>query len=144
MSKKNINKAIVKAKIQTLLDNGYEKIHTKEELLEYPKGSLVNYITKTGLFKKGGFIKSIEDEYVDLDNINLMDKDSISVQFKKIRTMYVGNPLKLMNRTKTETNFPVKIGNEIIYYAKDNFDKRRFKNTDRYKLMKKWYGIYGE
>lgn len=143
-NKNNTNKAIIAARIKTLIDNGYIKIHTKDELSEYPFGSLICYVTIKGLFKKGGYLKSINNKNFDLDDIELENDEPISVPFDKVKTMYVGNPLKLTNRTKIETNFPVKIGDEIIYYAKDNFDKRRFKSTNRYKLLKKWYNLYGD
>jgi hypothetical protein len=36
---------------------------------------------------------------------------------------------------KELTNFPVKIGNIVVYYANDNYDRERYMNTKKYKMM---------
>jgi len=39
---------------------------------------------------------------------------------------------------QTLKNFPVKVADVIVYYAKNNHDRRRYFGTDRYKLYMKW------
>ena len=63
--------------------------------------------------------------------------------------MWVGNvysvkkdAVSLMQTTKKKSNFPVKIGDNIIYYAKNNFDVERYKCTDKYKMMTIWYSFF--
>lgn len=143
LTKINNDKALVKAKIKTLLDNGRKKITTKEELCEEPLGSLVSYITTDGLYRSGGFLRAIKDTYFALQGGTVQMPISFCVQFENIKAMYVGSPVRSTNRKKKKTNFPVKIGDKVVYYAKDNFDRNRFKATKRYKDMKKWFNDYG-
>uniref|UniRef100_A0A6G6AA77 Uncharacterized protein n=1 Tax=Borely moumouvirus TaxID=2712067 RepID=A0A6G6AA77_9VIRU len=65
--------------------------------------------------------------------------------------MWVGDVYKVNNdlvslvkAKQSKTNFPIKIGKVIVYYASDNFDVKRFKNTKKYTTMCKWYEIFGE
>lgn len=41
--------------------------------------------------------------------------------------------------TAKSTKFPVRIGDTVVYYAKDNFDRMRFKNTNKYSKYLAWY-----
>lgn len=137
--KKNNDTALIMARINTLLKNGRKKIKTKEELKTCKRGSLVSYLTNSGVYKEGGYLEKIKDNYFIITKI---DDTKYKIYFDKISYMFVGSPIRKLNRTNIRTNYPVKIGNKTIYYAKDNFDKERFMCTDRYNLMKKWYDKY--
>jgi|WetSurMetagenome_2_1015567.scaffolds.fasta_scaffold38657_3 hypothetical protein len=144
LTKINNNKGVFKAKINTLLKNGRKKITTRDQLLIYPLGSLVSYVTTDGLYRSGGFLRAIKKKYFALQGGTPAKPISFCVQFQNIKAMYVGTPVRLLNRTPRVTNYKVKIGKTTVYYAKDNFDKTRFMNTKRYKDMKNWYDIYGQ
>lgn len=131
----NNNPILFQAKIKELLDSGREEIKTKRQLSEFPLGSLVSYVTKDGLYRSGGFLRTIQDKYFALQGGNSTNPISFSVQFDNIAKMYVGSPVKLANRTDKKTNFEVKIGNKVVYYAKSNYDAKRFKSTQKYKRM---------
>lgn len=145
----NENKALLKAKIKSLLKKGRAQIETKAQLEEFPRGSLVSYMTKEGKYVPGGFLKTIKDEYFALQGGTTSHPISFPVKFKNIKFMWVGNPFKTvkdevsLTTDKAETNFPVKLGEQTIYYAKNNFDRERFKETEKYKRMKAWYKKYG-
>jgi len=144
LTKINNNKGVFEAKLETLIKNGRKKIETRDELLIYPLGCLVSYVTNDGLYRSGGFLRTIKKKYFALQGGTAGKPISFCVQFENIREMYVGTPIRLTNRTQKKTNFKVKIGTKVVYYAKDNFDKSRFMNTKRYKDMKNWYDIYGQ
>jgi len=139
----NSNKALFDAKIESMLENGRKEIHTRDELLLYPLGSLVSYVTVEGLYRSGGFLRAIKDVYFALGGGTFNHPVSFCVQFENVQAMYVGPPIFNTNRKGQKTNFKVKIGKKVVYYAKDNYDRRRFKNTQRYKRMKSIYDIYG-
>jgi|WetSurMetagenome_2_1015567.scaffolds.fasta_scaffold1316527_1 hypothetical protein len=137
MSKYGDNKAFHEARQKNLLKNGYKKINTKDELLEEEKG-LITFIDKNNNFHKGGFITKISKDNLTWSNLKTQNK----IPFEDIKIMYVRSPLRLLNRTKKVTQYHAKIGGVIIYYAQDNFDLLRFKETNRYKKLLEWYNKY--
>jgi len=147
----NKNKAALKAKINKMLENGRVEIQTRQQLENFPLGSLVSYLTKEGLYRSGGFLKTIQDDYFVLLGGTKDDRISFSVQFKNIKSMYVGNPMKtksdnvsIVPTTKPKTKFPVTIGKVVVYYAKDKFDYNRFLETAKYKRYMDWYEKFGK
>lgn len=147
---KTVNKvkAVLLAKIETLIEYGRTEITTKEELEEYPIGSIVSYTNKNGIFKSGGFIIKFEDDYFIYITLDYSCK--FRVRYKNINKMWVGDIYQVKNdvvsiipTTNAKTNFKAKIGDVIVYYAKDNFGLKRFKNTQRYRNMVKWYEYFG-
>jgi hypothetical protein len=64
--------------------------------------------------------------------------------------MYVSNPLKtkkneisISESDKEKTNFPVKIGKTVVYWAKSSFDRQKYMNTQKYKNMVDWFDVFG-
>ncbi len=132
------NVAFAKARRLNLLKNGYKELKTIDELKEEPKG-LITYIDVEGNYYKGGFLKRITDDNIIITDMNKTHK----VPIENLKRFYVRSPLRLLNRKPLKTNFRVKIGGVTIYYARDNLDKTRFKQTLRYKKLKDWYEKYG-
>lgn len=144
------NDAVIKAKIETLIDdNNRSKIKTRNELLEYKPGSPISYITKDKIFHCGGFLKKIKtSSFVVVD---LKEEKEIVVKFDDVRSMYVGKVDEVVGDIISfsppdakETNFPVKLGNFVVYYGRSKFDMRRFKNTKKFKNMEEWFDMFGK
>lgn len=131
----NQSPKLIKGKIKQLIKSGRDVVKTRAELLNYPLGSLVSYITKEGLYRSGGFLRTIKDKYFALQGGNIANPISFCVQFSNVKKMYVGSPIKNANRTVETSNFPVQVGEKIVYYAKSNYDVKRFKATKKYKRM---------
>lgn len=147
----NKNKALVKAKIKKLLENGRVEIETKKQLENFPLGSLVSYMTIDDLYRSGGFLKTIKDDYFVLVGGTSGNPISFSVQFDNIKSMYVGNPFEtkkdevsIVPTKKAKTRYPVKIGDTVVYYANDVYDYKRFLETEKYKRYIKWYESFGK
>jgi hypothetical protein len=135
-------------KIKEMTNKGRKEISTKEELNEYPPGTLISYITITDVFHVGGFLKDKR-----INNFTFIDKkmgdDAIKVLYSNVKKMYVGSVyeckndlLKIEKSTKKSTEYPVKVGDIVVYYASDHFDQKRFMNTNKFKNMIKWYETF--
>jgi hypothetical protein len=148
MSKSNnISKAVLSAKISMMIENGRKEITTKEELEKFPIGSLISYMNKNNIFKLGGFIIKFSDEYFIFITPDFQTK--YRVRYKNISKMWVGDVystkndiVSLVKTSQPKTNFPVKIGNIIVYYAAKTFDMKRFENTEKYNRMSSWYNYF--
>ena len=145
---KQVPKYVADVKITMMLENGRKEITTKEELEKYPIGSLISYMNKNNEFKQAGFIYKFSDEYFIYLASDFTTK--YRVRYKNVQKMWVGDVysvtsdlVSLVKADNKKTNFPVKINNIIVYYAKNNFDVVRFKNTGKYKNMIKWVEIFG-
>ncbi|AUV57991.1 hypothetical protein [Bandra megavirus] len=143
------NKAVFAVKISNLIEHGRIEITTKKELDKYSIGSLISYINIRDEFKQGGFVIKITKEYFIYLAPDFETK--YRIKFENIKKMWVGDVYKVKNdlvslvKTKqNKTNFPIKIGDIIVYYASDNFDVKRFKNTKKYVTMCKWYEMFGK
>jgi hypothetical protein len=149
-SKANKNKAYLKAKIKSLIDKGRNTVINRDELKKYPLGSNISYTDTNDIFHSGGFLDSIHKKYFVI-RYNFADEAEFeSVYFTEVSIMYVG----IVNKTKNDvvsiikyerkkTNFPVYVGETIVYYASDTVDKNRFLSTEKYKRMIDWYNVYG-
>jgi len=167
LDKINHDPAHVKLKIKNLIDKGRVEIETRDELLNFPLGSLVSYLTKPkmvvmedgkrkvvnngkSLYRSGGFLRAVEDDYFTLQGGQPWSPISFCVQFENVEKMYVGNPTTTkddfisIQPTKQEpTKHPVMIGDTVVYYGKDAWKANRFKSTKKYEQMVKWYEKYG-
>jgi len=145
------NKAMVKGKIQTLIEYGRIEIHTREELKEYPKGSLVSYLSKDDVFYLGGFLMSVGKKHFYIISDLADASNKIKISFKNINAIYVGtvfdtsnDVISIKENTKKPTKHPVKIGDIIVYYGKNRVDKNRFISTRKYQMMMAWYELFGK
>ncbi len=130
--KRNIEKARLECKIEVFLENGRKEITTKKQLEKYTIGSLISYMNKSNIFRPGGFIIKFAEEYFIYISPDF--KTKYRARYKNIQKMWVGDVYKV----KHPTNFEIKVNDIIIYYAKDSYDTRRFKHTDKYKRLIAW------
>lgn len=147
---KSINrvKSIMELTLKQHIENGRKEITTKEELDEFSIGSLISYINKNGIYKAGGFLLKIKNDYFIY--MNPHDDKKFRVQFVNVNKMWVGSPydskndiVSIRQTEQPETNFPVKIGNITVFYAQSTYDQKRFNCTKKGKLMYKWYELFG-
>lgn len=144
----NRSQAELNAKLAILVKSGRKEITTKTELEKYPIGSLVSYMNKHKIYKSAGFtIKYAEDYFI---YITTDFQTKYRVKYKNILKMWVRRAddtstdlVSYANSTQNKTNFPIKAGNKIVYYAKNNYDKERFINTEKYKRLVEWYNYFG-
>ena len=143
----NHDKAALSLRLEQFKKNGRKKIKTKEELEEFPYGSLISYMKNDGVFRSAGFIDKFEDTsfvYCSLDF-----KQRVRVKYSCIDKMWVGDVYKVKNElvcmkpSMKETNYPLKIGGTVVLYARDTYVIKRFKLTNKYKTILKWYDRYG-
>lgn len=139
------------ARIRKLLNNGRVEIYTREELEQFPKGIVVSYMTHEGLYRSGGFLTTVSDDYFTLLGGNpQFGRARFSVAFDNTAVMWVGyvnRSRSLITPVKTykeKTNYPVKVGSLIVYYGKDNYDRKRFMSTNKYKAMVSWEKKFGK
>ena len=139
----NKDKALIGARILTMIENGRTEVTTIKQLKKFPIGSLVSYINSSGIFNIGGFLLAIFDDsfsFVDLDF-----KIRYRVAINKIDKIWIGSVFKVRNdyvsicpSDKKATNFPAIIANIVIFYAPDNYALKRFISTQKYKLAVLW------
>lgn len=136
-----------KTKIHNYIKFGRVKITTREELLDYPSGSLISYMSHNDTLKSGGYLLKVKTDWFIFITVDL--KIKYRVRFENVKKMWVGDVFKLssdvINFSKpiqAETNFPVKIGDHIVYYGKHSYQQVRFMNTTKYKRMLAWYNYF--
>ena len=112
-----------------------------DEMKDQPIGSLISYMDKNDKFNKGGVMDKIKEKSIKINDDYILIKD--------IKKAWVGYPANLrgdiisyVTDKKGLTLFPVEIGKKVVYYAKDNFDRIRFTNTDKYDVLLNWYNTY--
>lgn len=142
-----MDKAKISARIMTFLENGRKEITTKEELEKFAIGSLISYMNMSNIFKLGGFITKFAEEYFIYVTPDFVQK--YRVRYINVKTMWVGDVYKVFNDivsiTKTKkkkTNFSVKVNKVVVYYARNNFDLKRFISTSRYKKIIEWCNYF--
>lgn len=135
------------AKIGTLIENGREEITTKEELQKYDRGSLISYLNKDDILKPGGFLVKKSNDYFIYITPDFTQK--YRVRYKNVNKMWVGNPslvkrdiISFAPSSQEITKFPVKIGDTVIYYARNGFQFRRYMSTSRFQTIIKWYEYF--
>lgn len=138
-----INKARIECKIMTMIENGRKEITTKKELKKYAIGSLISYLNASDVFKQGGFLTKVADEYFTFITPDFETK--YRVKYTNVKKMWVGDVFETKNdivsiiaSDKFPTKTEVKINDIIIYYAKDGYDAKRFRCTERYKKIVQW------
>ncbi|BCS83768.1 putative helicase [Cotonvirus japonicus] len=141
------DKAAFAAKISILLEYGRKEITTKKQLEKFPIGSIISYLNQQDLYRPGGFITKFADNYFIYVTPDF--KTKYRVKYKNVKKMWVGDVYKVKNdvislseTTQKETNFPVKIGETVIYYASNNFNKTRYMNSKKFKIITTWYDYF--
>ena len=144
----NKDKARMRQKIDTMINNGRSEITTKKQLEKYPIGSLVSYMNTGGIFRIGGYIKRFDDEYFVYSTIDF--SKNIRVKYKFVSKIWAGDVYKCKNdivsiipSTNKKTKHSVKLGNVVVYYARDNSVLGHYTHTEKYQRMVKWYETFG-
>ncbi|AYV85332.1 MAG: hypothetical protein Satyrvirus11_14 [Satyrvirus sp.] len=141
------DKATISAKISIMLENGRKEIISKEELEKFPIGSLISYTNVNNTFKIGGFITKFSyDHFVYIDT---SFSQKFRVRYKNILKMFAGcvfstknDFVSLVPAHQKVSNFPVVIGNVTVYYAKNNFDKKRYLHTQKVMTSMHWCNYF--
>ncbi|QTF48903.1 hypothetical protein qu_974 [Acanthamoeba polyphaga mimivirus] len=146
----NINKARFAVKISNLIEYGREEINspiTKDKVDKYPIGSVMSYTNMMDEFREGGFITNVKDDYFIYVTPDFQTK--YRVKYKNIKKIWIGDVFKLKNdvvsltkTTQEKTNYPVKIGKVVVYYGSNNYDTKRFQNTNKFKRIFEWYNYF--
>lgn len=134
-------------KISMMIQNGRKEISSYDELKKYQRGSLISYITHTGIFRYGGFLLKVSPENFIYLTPDFSQKRR--AYFKSVSKMWLGNVnevnndiVSLKQSSQRESNFPVNVNNTVIYYGNSTYDRVRFLNTDRYKKIIQWYKYF--
>ena len=133
----------INAKIIDMKEAGRIEIEgTPQQMIEQLKQldrPHVSYVTKTGLYRAGGFLRKInpELEYIALANPSV--GLSFSVDLNNVKAMYCkAMKMKvppLVETTQAPTKFSVAINGVTVGYFKDNYKKTRFMASKKYKAM---------
>lgn len=89
LDKINASQKLIQEKVDKMIKDGRVEIHTRDQLMNFPLGSLVSYITKDGDYRSGGFLKALQKEYFVLQGGTNAHPISFSVQFRNIAKMFV-------------------------------------------------------
>lgn len=141
-------KSVLLTKITELIDNGRAEITTKDELTKYSIGSLISYMNKNGIFKTAGFLIKVASEYFIYITPDFQQK--YRVYFSNVQKMWAGDVYKVKNdivsivaSKNKATKFKLEINGIVIYYAKDSYSLKRFRNTQKYQRIVKWCDYFG-
>lgn len=144
----NKNKAVLEAKIKSMIGNGRKEITTIKEMKKYPIGSLISYMDNNNIYKSGGFLWRVKDEYFIY--LNLDTDQKTRVRIKNVSKMWIGSVYEVSNdvisivaTNNNKTPRPVMVNDVVIYYGKNKGDFYRFICTAKYKLIEKWCKIFG-
>lgn len=130
------------------------------------KGDRIRYVCRNQdnkiMFRTGGWVTAIDEDNYEWLAYMSHTKSTWSLQTEDCIRLWVTRKKESTKSTKSlkdntiyfkelkeETNFKVTLPNrissikqeEIVYYAKDNYDKKRFESTNKYKNAKngaKW------
>lgn len=125
-------------------------LRAKQEIKKCKSGTLISYELKDGRYSKGGFLLESDQKYFVYYWLTFTKR--YRVKYKAISKLWLGDVYKVnedfISFKKAEISAklkcPIKIGNVIVKYVKDNYCRKRFMVTERYKTMVKWYEIFGK
>jgi len=144
-----LNKIETETKISCLLEHGRKEITTHKQLQKFPFGSLISYTSNDDVFKNGGFLYKFDKNEEWFVYITPDFQTKVRVRYHNVKTMWVGDVFKvsgdlvsLSEPTTKQTNFPVKIGDHIIFYGRSTYHAKRFMHTEKYKRMLNWYHYF--
>lgn len=158
-----INEQKLEEHIEMMMNDPYVQWDSVEpiDFSTLNKGDRIRYITRTqkGLIKfvTGGWITAIDEDNFEWLAYMSHTKSTWSLQAEDCIKMWVVRKKESFKEIKDdtiyfkklgdETNFKVTLPNrllenphakyeEIVYYAKDNYDRKRFESTNKYKNAK--------
>lgn len=144
-----VDKAYNLAKIERLINGGRVIIKGYNEFKDWKNGSLVSYYLIKGGFRIGGFKTNCNENEFECICLSKSGLITFKVKWENVSYLIVGDPYKckrdivsFLPPSEKISNFPVKIDGKVVYYAKDNTDVARFKNTQKYKNLMWWYNTF--
>lgn len=142
-----------KYKNNKLIPKGFKQYDIKKiELI--PIGSSMRFLKIDNTWKSGGFITEINRSNTIYNDNNKLVKDNnnklyilykaynnkiYSLQEDDIKELWIKIHKKSINnvikykKPNMITNYPVYIKNEIVYYGKDEYSRKRFMDSQKYK-----------
>lgn len=142
-SKKVVNKALFASKVSTMIENGRQEITTREEIEEFPVGSLISYLNTDKVFRPGGYILKFKPDYFIYLSFDFKVKRR--ARYSHIDKMWAGSVystkndfVSIIKATNKISKYPVMVDDTIIYYAPNSYDAKRFKNTEKYLSIVEW------
>lgn len=143
LNNRRIEKARIDVKIGNYIENGRKEITTQKQLEKYAIGSLIAYMSNSDTFRIGGYITKFGDDNFIYITPDL--KNKYRVKYENVKKMWVGdvytvrNDLISLAQTKQEsTKYEIVFNDIVIFYAKNSFDAKRFKCTEKYKRLVAW------
>lgn len=137
------DKASIDMKTKRLIQNGRVMVTSKKELEQFPIGSLISHQYNQNLFIKGGFIIKFGDDYFNYITLDFNKK--YKVRYCNLEKMWVSSVFECRNdyvsiikSDKFPTKYSVTICDIPIYFGNTSYDIKRFKSTDRYRLLLQW------
>jgi hypothetical protein len=171
-TKVNNDEEYEKAYISKLVSDGWVALKDPQHVLIYKKGSPFKYRLNgnslsgapEGTFRSGGWLlgrnledKDNNDKYVMYKGYN---GAIFSLQIKDLLEVYVKSSKRDISVFKKpdlnyKTNFPIYLPdpktkrNVVVYYAKDEYNRRRFINSIKYKKaldseMWSWSAVFND
>jgi hypothetical protein len=143
--KKKLDMKLMKMKEQGRVIVEGDEDEMIKEMENFPKHVHICYVTKENQYRCGGFLrKLVNNEKEQYFVLFVPDKRlSFPVQFKNVKSLYIKaiqrKGVEITPTDKPETKFPVKLGDIVVYYAKDAYDRRRFMTTEKFKNMEKHF-----
>jgi hypothetical protein len=145
----NRNKAVLSAKIESMIKNGRKEITTKKQLEKFPIGSLISYFNNENIYRSGGYIKKFGDDYFVYLTSDF--ERNVRVRYKNVSKMFAGNVYETKNdvvsivpsKAKKSKHF-AKIGDTVVLYATTATLVTRYEHTQKYLRMKKWHELFGD
>lgn len=148
MSKIITTKLHIQKKINDLILYGRKEITTRKELEKFPIGSLISYTTKNEVFKYGGYLCKVKNDWFIYITLDFSQK--IRTRYVNIDKMWVGDVFKVVGdaisfkKPNNETNYSVSIGKYIVYYGTKNGNSKSFMASQKYKNMLQWHEYFHE
>lgn len=159
--------------IQKIASDGWVSLSKPEDLLYFPKGRLFKYRLNSdsisgapdGTFRSGGWLIGRNMDDLENNNKYILYKGYngaiFSLQIKDILEVYIQSKKREIPVFKKpdinieNKKYPVYLPdpntqeNILVYYARDNFAKRRFINSEKYKMalmlgMWSWAATFNE
>jgi hypothetical protein len=142
-----IDKSAINVKINSLLDNGRKEISSLKQLATYPPGTLISYLNTNGLFRLAGFLLQTHSNSFSFVTPDFTKR--FRINFKFVSRLFVGSVYHCSNdlvsiipTSKSETNFPVSIGDVIVFYAQTTYTKKRYQATEKFIRAVKWHEFF--
>lgn len=109
----------------------------KKELSEIGMGTFIICMKKRSLNKQCGFLILLsESSFTIKENENEME-----ILYEEVTNIKIKEISITMTKGKA-TYYPIKIGEVIVYYARNKSDMERYLLSSKYMRMAEWYNLF--